>query len=76
MDDLVSGVWKSPRINKGESISIVRGKTFMTIDHVDRTIDPYLAAIIHRGKIVYTGLHATVADARQECERRFKELDQ
>lgn len=64
--------WKSPRLSKHQMISTSMHNCFLSIEHVDRTIDPYLAQVIRNNVIVYTGLHATLADARQTCEGKAK----
>jgi hypothetical protein len=66
--------WKTPRLNKGQFIACLQGNTAMSVQHVDRTIDPYLAGVIVDGRIVYSGLHATLADARSTCTRKAREL--
>lgn len=66
--------WRAPTLNKGKLISHVdENGTAMTVERVDRRIDPYLAGVYSKGRIVYTGLHATLADARQTCHRKAKE---
>lgn len=62
--------WKSPTLNLGQSMILDDGETFMTIDHINRKIDPYLAGVVHKNIIVYSGLHKTLGDARATCERR------
>lgn len=69
-----SVTWKSPSLNKFKGMRREAGNIVMTVDHVDRTIDPYLVGVIHNGVVVYSGLHATLADARSTCERKAKEL--
>ena len=66
--------WKSPTLNKGQGMRREDGDIVLMVDHADRTIDPYLAGVIHKGVIVYTGLHASLSDARSTCERKAKEL--
>ena len=65
--------WNTPTLNKGETILETIGDCHLSIDHVDRTLDPYLAGVIWHDVIVYTGLHATLADARQKCEAKAYE---
>ena len=62
--------WRTPRLSKGQSITETIVDCTMTIDHIDRTVDPYLAGVIYDDIIIYTGLHATLADARRTCETR------
>ncbi len=64
--------WKAPRLKKGDGIYKEMENGSMAVSHIDRTIDPYLAAVVFRGVTVYTGLHATLADARQTVEEKFK----
>lgn len=64
--------WKSPRLNKGQHMVKEIDVGAMSVHHIDRTIDPYLAAVVFRGVVVYTGLHATLADARKTVEEKFK----
>ncbi|MBA8881634.1 hypothetical protein [Phyllobacterium myrsinacearum] len=66
--------WKSPTLNKGKSMFRQSGDITMTVDHVDRVIDPYLAGVMHKGRIVYSGLHASLSEARAECEQKAKDL--
>ncbi|SER27848.1 hypothetical protein SAMN05216548_11474 [Faunimonas pinastri] len=42
----------------------------LAVNHVDRTIDPYLASVIRNGIIIYTGLHPTLSSARRACEAK------
>lgn len=65
--------WKTSHLAKGEAISTEIDGVCLTVSHVDRTVDPYLAGVMRRGEITYSGLHRTLADARQTCERKAKE---
>ena len=66
--------WKSPTLNKGKFMMRDSSGVTLTVEHVDRTIDPYLAGVWNHGKLVYSGLHASLADARSTCERKAKDL--
>ena len=66
--------WKSPTLNKGQGMGFGNGDAWMSVDHVDRTVDPYLAGVQHRGRYVYSGLHATLADARNACKDIVRSL--
>lgn len=66
--------WKSRTLNKSQGMRLDEGDVSMVIDHVDRRIDPYLVTVIHRGVIVYTGLHSSLGDARAKCTQEMKEL--
>lgn len=46
----------------------------LSVAHVDRRTDPYLAGVVVRGVFIYTGLHPTLSDARRTCEQKLKEL--
>jgi len=61
--------WSVHALNKGETMGREWRGCAMTIEHVDRTIDPYLAGVIKDGKIIYSGLHSSVSSARLKCER-------
>ena len=61
--------WSVHTLNIGETMQGETLACIMTIEHVDRTIDPYLAGVQRDGKIVYTGLHSSVSSARLKCER-------
>ena len=62
--------WKSPTLNKGAFMVSERGEFTLTISHVDRTTDPYLAGVLKGTVIVYSGLHSTLSDARKTCEEK------
>ena len=66
--------WKTPRLNKDQSIQRSEGDLHLAVDRVDFARDPYLAGIIKSGVILYTGLHHTLADARRTCEEKAKEF--
>lgn len=59
--------WRSSTLNKGCYMSHDVEEGNLTVSRLDRTIDPYLAGVVMNGVIVYTGLHATLADARKTC---------
>lgn len=61
--------WNTHTLNKGQSITERSGDCTMSVDHVDRTIDPYLAGVVLDDTIIYTGLHATLSDARRKCQQ-------
>jgi hypothetical protein len=60
--------WNTPTLSKGQSITERCGDCTMSIEHVDRTIDPYLAGVVLDDIIIYTGLHPTLSSARQKCQ--------
>jgi hypothetical protein len=64
--------WKSASMNKGQKAFTYLNGVYARIEHIDRKIDPYLAVVIKNKTVIYTGLHATLADARQTCERKAK----
>jgi hypothetical protein len=59
--------WKAANLNKGQSMSHEDGDVVLTVKHVDRVVDPYLAGVIVGGRVVYSGLHATLSGARLTC---------
>ena len=61
-------LWNTATLNIGESISKVFEGGSMAVDHLDRTIDPYAATVVVGSKIIYTGLHGSLSDARKTCE--------
>ena len=61
--------WNQARLKKGGFICFdAPDNVSLSVEHVDRTIDPYFAMVIRHGVIIYTGLHATLADARNKCK--------
>ena len=71
MDDEKS--WNTPWLNKGEAIRTTIRSYTLTISHVDRTIDPYLAGVIKNGVIVASGLCPTLPDARRFCAKHIQD---
>lgn len=63
--------WKTPTLKTGDYIFKLMPKDgYMMVQHVDRTIDPYLArAENYETGQTHDALHATLASARQHCER-------
>jgi hypothetical protein len=66
--------WKSETLKKGRYMIDQRGDITLQIDHPGRIIDPYMVGVFYQGRLVYSGLHPTLSDARRECERQFKAL--
>ena len=61
--------WNTPVLKIGEEItSTIRGFD-LAISHVDRRVDPYLAAVIKSGKIIATGLCVDLPAARRFCAK-------
>ena len=60
--------WSANRMSKGQFMTKETTHGSMTIEKVDRVIDPYLASVIVDGIVSYTGLHPTLSDARRTCE--------
>jgi hypothetical protein len=66
--------WKSPTLNKGQFMFKEVDGYVLQVEHVDRTIAPYLAMAISPGSvIIYSGLHPTLASARERCEQAAKD---
>jgi hypothetical protein len=62
--------WKSPTLVKGQFMFKNLGGYTLQVEHLDRTIDPYLALVISPlSTVIYSGLHPTLASARERCER-------
>ena len=60
--------WSSNSVKKGDHIALEPSVGVqLSVEHMDRTIDPYLAWVIILNKVSYTGLHPTLADARRKC---------
>lgn len=64
--------WKATHLNKGQSMSLELNGCQLSVAHVDRTLDPFLAGVIRNGIIIYSGLHPTLSDARQTCIEKSK----
>lgn len=68
--------WKATRLKKGDYMFLEASVEFPTLSmsvlHMDRTIDPYLASVVQNGIVIYTGLHVTLADARNKCKEYLK----
>jgi hypothetical protein len=66
--------WKSPTLKKGQGMTLNNGVAIMSVDHVDRTIDPYLAGVMQRDRYVFSGLYSTLAEARKACVEYCRSL--
>lgn len=67
--------WTTPTLKKGETVSREINGCVCTIEHVDRRGDPYLAGCWVGHRLVYTGLHQTLADARKTVADRANFVD-
>lgn len=70
---MIEKPWNTPSLNIGESIAKEFDGGSMAVDHIDRRNDPYAAAVVLHGRVVYTGLHASLSDARQTCEQKVRD---
>lgn len=68
-EEIKAARWRSPTLNKGWHMSTTHSGRMCTVEHVDRVVDPYLAGCWEmKGdttELIYTGLHPTLAEARQ-----------
>ena len=62
--------WNTPYLAIGDEACAVSGAVECRIARLDRSIDPYIAAVIVDGRIVKTGLFSTMSSARGFCEQR------
>lgn len=67
--------WKTPTLNKGQDINRIEGDFYLSVGHLDRTVDPYLALVMEGWTTKHTGLYPTLAAARQACEQKYEELE-
>jgi hypothetical protein len=62
--------WTAPYLTIGDEVSNEVGGVEMMVARLDRSIDPYIAAVVEGGIIIRSGLFPSMSSARSFCEQR------
>jgi hypothetical protein len=65
--------WNASHINIGEAVHQYLYGFDISVEHLDRRLDPFGATVIRDGVVLFTGLFPTLSAARQWCEQKVRE---